>query len=567
MLDLRPYQSHAIQALETAYREGVVRPLVVHPTGTGKTVTFAHLAKQRADLGRSLVLVHREELAGQTAEKLAMVAPELGTGVVQATRNEMTAQVVIASVWTLVNRLAELKASETLFGEFATVIVDEAHHAPAPTWQKILTAMGSFSPVGPLTAGFTATPQRDGKALGTWERVVAYMSIREAIYGAGKRKGQQAHEGGYLVPIEGQTVRTSMELGNVRRNGGDYADGSLGGEMESSGAIEEIAAAIVEHATGRKGIAFTPTVATAHRLAAALRALGVPAEALDGGTEKTERAAILARLKTGETQWVCNCSVLTEGFDESSISCVCVARPTKFQGLYTQMIGRGTRLHPGKKNLLILDVTGASERHELTTYVDLGLADEGGKRKKDKGEESTPQVCPVCGTACEAPEHRCALCQRRLTELLIREGSRRHDTCAAIETRKVDVFAGSRLRWLPIGDGWCLGAGKEVVIMAPLGDDTWKLATYENGKVNVLHEALPADWAMGIGEDRAKAFQKLVERDARWLKGSVSDPQKGRLVREGFPEDKLHLVKTRGEAADLITRIGARHGMRRLQSA
>jgi superfamily II DNA or RNA helicase len=567
MLDLRPYQDEAIEAIETAYREGVVRPLTVHPTGTGKTVTFAHLIKRRADLGRSLTLVHREELAGQTVEKLAMIAPELETGVVQGDNNQMTAQNVVASVWTLVNRLDDLKATEVLFGPFTTIVVDEAHHAPAPTWRKILTAMGSFSPVGPLTAGFTATPQRDKTALDVWERVVAYMSIREAIYGTGKRKGREAHSGGYLVPIEGQTIKTSLDLGKVRKTGGDYGDGSLGDELEESGAILEIADGIVEHAADRKGVAFTPTVATAHSLARALRARGITAEALDGTTPKDLRKGMLKRLRSGETRWVVNCGVLTEGFDEPSISCVCVARPTKFQGLYIQMVGRGTRLHPGKKNLLILDVTGASERHELTSYVDLGLTDTPTKRKKDKDEERSPQVCPVCQTACTEPEHRCALCQRRLPATLIREGALRHETCVASDTRKVDVFQSSRLRWLPVGDAWCLGAGQEVVVMVPVGDDTWKLATYQNAKVKVLHTELPADWAMGIGEDRAKAFQKLVERDARWLSQPVSDSQKGRLVREGLPEAALPRVRTRGEAADLITRIAGRHAVRKLASA
>lgn len=558
MLSLRPYQRQAIDAIGAAYREGIVRPLTVHPTGTGKTVTFSHLIAERADEGRSLVFVHREELAGQTADKIAMIAPELNTGVVKAERNEVYADVVIGSVQTLQNdnRMAQLLAA----GGFSTVIVDEAHHAPAPSWRKCLEAVGSFSPVGPLTAGFTATPQRDGKALDVWERVVAYMSIREAIYGNGK------DEGGYLVPIDAETIKTGMDLGNVRKTGGDYQEGGLGRELEESGALGEIADGYVQHAADRKGVAFTPTVATAHKLAAELVARGIPAEALDGTTPSDLRAAILARLKTGQTQVVVNCGVLTEGFDEPSISCVVVARPTKFQGLYVQMVGRGTRLYPGKTNLLVLDVVGATERHDLITYVDLGLAEEGTKRKPEG--ETEPRKCPVCGVAakdCEVPEHRCRLCTRVLPESLIREGVRTHETCAAgTAGRKRNVFESSRLAWLPVGDGWCLSTGKDVVIMAPVGPDTWKLANYGNTKLTILHEALPADWAMGIGEDRAKAFQSLAERDARWRKGRPSEAQKNRLIRDNFPESKLDRIKTRGDAADLITRIQARHGMRKL---
>jgi ATP-dependent helicase IRC3 len=495
--------------------------------------------------------VHRDELAQQTRDKLAMIAPELATGIVKAEQNEVGADVVIASVQTLHrdNRLASLLAA----GPIETIVVDEAHHAPAPTWTKILTHLGSFSPLGPMTLGFTATPERDGKSLGVWERVVSYMSIREAIFK------------GYLVPIEGQTVATSMDLGNVRKTGGDYADGSLGTELEDSGAIAEIANGIVQYAAERKGIAFLPTVRTAHQLAAELISRGIPAEAVDGTTPTDDRRAILARLKTGQTQYVANCGVLTEGFDEPSISCVVVARPTKFHGLYVQMVGRGTRLYPGKANLLVLDVTGASERHDLVAVVDLGL--ETDERRQKPTEPGEGQQCPTCqvpAAECDTPAHRCRLCTRFLPRDLVLDGERQHETCTAGGTRKVDVFASSRLRWLPVGPAFVLGAGKEIVIMTPSGFDTWTLASYENARVKVLHDNLPAEWAMGIGEDRAKAFQKLIERDARWLRHPVSDSQKGRLIREGLPENQLHRVRTRGDAADLITRIGGRRALKKL---
>ena len=170
----------------------------------------------------------------------------------------------------------------------------------------------------------------------------------------------------------------------------------------------------------------------------------------------------------------------------------------------------------------------------------------------------------TCGVPCEVAEHRCALCHRYLPASITSEGGTRHENCKASQAGKVDVFGTSRLRWLPVEIGYCLGAGKEIVVMVPVGTDTWKLATYQSGKLTVLHEEIPADWAMGIGEDRAKAFTKLVERQARWLRGPVSDPQKARLIREGFPAEKLPRVRNKGEAADLITRIGGRRAVRRL---
>jgi superfamily II DNA or RNA helicase len=555
-IQLRDYQVGAIDAAEQAEREGVRRPLVVHPTGTGKTVTFAGMIDRRSNLGRSLVLVHREELAKQAVQKLAWQAPHLRTGIVKAELNNVNADVVVASVPTISrdNRLARLLESQQFDGPFATVIADEAHHAPAPSWTKVLTALGSFSPYGPLTVGFTATPERDnGKTLGVWEKVVSYMSIREAIYR------------GFLVPIlPAVVVETGMDMAKVRRgHDGDLSGGDLGRAIEESGAIAQMADAVVEHAADRKGVAFLPTVKTAHDLAEALRARGIKAEAVDGGTEDGERAAILARLKTGETQWVCNCAVLTEGFDEPTISCVLVGRPTKFHGLYVQMVGRGTRTALGKQNLLVIDIVGASNRHELIGVVDLGLDLDDPTDRKELGEA---QQCPTCGTPeCAAPEgHRCALCHRYLPASMTKVGQRRHDNCQSRQKGLVDVFGSSRLRWLPIGPGWCLGAGKEVVVIVPNGPDTWRLAAYENGKVSVLHEALPSDWARGIGEDRAKAFQKLVERSAGWLRQPVSDMQRSRLIREGLPSQHLPKVKTKGEASDLLTRIQARRAVKKL---
>jgi superfamily II DNA or RNA helicase len=553
MLEPRDYQERALANIDKAEREGVRRPLVVHPTGTGKTVVMSTAVSRRRDRGRSLLMVHRDELASQTIEKLGWQAPDLSTGLVKAGSNEVGADLVVASVQTgsRDNRLAQIVASQEKYGAFGTVIVDEAHHAPAPSWTKMLQGLGAFNPYGPLAIGFTATPERDnGKTLGVWEKVVDYMSIREAIYR------------GFLVPIlPAVVVETEMDMTRVRKTGGDFSDGDLGREIEESGAIAQMADAVVQHAAERKGVAFLPTVRTSELLAEALRARGIRAEHVDGNTEGEERKAILRRLKTGETQWVTNCAVLTEGFDEPSISCVLVGRPTKFHGLYVQMVGRGTRLAPGKRDLLVIDIVGASQRHELVGVVDLGLDLDDPRDKKEPGEK---QACPMCEEPCDVAEHRCALCHRYLPRTILAEGGTRHDNCRSGGKANVDVFGSSRLSWLPVGPAWVLGAGKEIVVMVPEGIDTWKLAKYEGGRVQVLHDALPSQWAMGIGEDRAKAFQKLAERQARWRNQPVSQLQKGRLLREGLPERALGRVRTQGEAADLVTRIQGRRAVKKL---
>jgi superfamily II DNA or RNA helicase len=552
MLDFRDYQIEAIEGIDQAEREGVKRPLVVHPTGTGKTVTFSGVIANRADRGRAIVLVHRQELADQAIEKLDWQAPELKTGIVKAGANDVGAQVVVASVDTIRrdNRLAEIVAADKA-DPFATVIVDEAHHAPAPGWSKVLKALGSFSPYGPLTAGFTATPERDGKTLGVWDKVVSYMSIREAIHR------------GYLVPIlPAEVIETTVDLDRVGKSGGDYKAGSLGEAMEANGVLDQVADAYVQRAPERKGLAFTPTVRTAHLLAAALVARGIAAEAVDGETDPDLRKAILARLRTGETRCVVNCGVFTEGFDEPSIDLVIILRPTVFHGLYVQMVGRGTRLSPGKENLLVFDFVGATRRHELVTLVDLGLDLDGPGKKRDADGPGAP--CPTCEEPCEMTHHRCDLCRRYLPKSKVAKADYRHDNCQARGSGQTDVFGSSRLRWLSVGPAHVLSIGNGVVIMVPHGPDTWKLAQYQNNRIKVLHENIPVNWAMGIGEDHAKAFQSVNERKARWLEAPVSVAQKGRLVREGLPAAKLPRIRTQGQAADLLTKITGRRAAKRL---
>lgn len=535
MIDLRDYQVEALDEIEKAEAGGVRRPLVCHPTGAGKTVTFAHMIARRP--GRALVLVHRDELVQQTVEKMTMIAPELHVGVVKAARNESAAQVVVASVQTASRdrRLADLSG-------FSTVIVDEAHHAVAPTWRRVLTHLGAFEPNGPLTVGFTATPARDKGGVGAiWQMVAHYRSIRELIYA------------GYLSPVQGQSVATSADFTRVAVSRGDFSEDQLGDELTRSGAIDEIARAYLDYAPTRRGLAFTPTVATAQSLAAALVRRGIAAEPVWGALPRDERRAVLRRLRTGETQVVTNCSVLTEGFDEPSVDCIVVARPTKSHALYIQMVGRGTRLHPGKTGCLVLDLVGATERHDLVALVDLDL--EFSATPKEPSEEVTGGA----GLACE-------LCGRPVG--MQHESPTRHDNCRASGTAQRDVFAASKLRWLPlIGDAFCLPTDKGVLVMRPLDPDEerWQLAEYIAGKLAVLHASLPPDWAMGIGEDRAKAFSKLARRDAGWLKAPPTAPQLARLVREGLPENKLPHVRTRGDAADLLTRLQGRRALRRLE--
>jgi superfamily II DNA or RNA helicase len=296
--NLRPYQREAISAIRDAFQNrDIRRPLIVLPTGSGKTVVFSHLARLRAAAGRVLIIAHREELLTQAAEKIMHIAPDLTIGIVKAERDDhQYADVILASIQTI----ARPKRIAPLIGTIGTAIVDEAHHAAAQTYRDALKALGSFEPDGPLTVGVTATAGRgDGVGLGSvWQEIVYQRGIIHMI------------AEGYLVDVKGLEVTTDLDYGNVKTNRGDYADSSLGLEMENSGATEAAAEAYVKYAKDRRGVAFTPTIATSDELAKLLSARGVPAEHLSGKTPTHERRNILRRLKSGETQVVSNCAVL-----------------------------------------------------------------------------------------------------------------------------------------------------------------------------------------------------------------------------------------------------------------
>lgn len=318
-LAMRPYQIEAVEAVEAAYERGITRPLVVSATGSGKTVAFSHLIDRRG--GRSLVLAHRIELIDQAAHKLRQVMPGASIGVVKAERNETRAEIVVASIQTLArkSRRERLAAS----GMFDTIIVDEAHHASAETYVNILRHFNGFEDDGPLVAGFTATPDPKNRRLNAvWQEVVFEWGILTGI------------DQGYLCDLSALRVSLNVDLAKVKTVSGDFADGELGQALEAGGAPALAVQSYLAHAPGRKALCFTPTVHMAHVVAETFRSAGVVAEAVDGETPREHRRAMFARFRSGETRVLANCGIATEGYDEPSVDCVIIARPTKSRTLY-----------------------------------------------------------------------------------------------------------------------------------------------------------------------------------------------------------------------------------------
>lgn len=345
---LRPYQREAIDAVLRARREGARRLVVCLPTGAGKTVVFAELA--RLARRQVLVLAHREELLGQARDKIAAALG--GAGVVAIERAGETAapgaKVIVASIRSLhEERLARVIAGRDL----GLVVYDECHHAAAEDNVRVLRQLGAFDEgwTGTLL-GFTATTTRgDGQGLdAVFERIVYAKSLPAMI------------ADGYLAPLRGYRISTSADLGRLSTTGADFREEELAEAVDIEDRNALVARSIQELARDRRTIAFCVTVQHARNLRRALEVLGVSAGIVHGAMPADMRAQVLADFRAERIQVLTNVAVLTEGFDDPGVSCVAMARPTRSEGLYAQCVGRGTRLHPGKKDCLVLDFVDLS---------------------------------------------------------------------------------------------------------------------------------------------------------------------------------------------------------------
>lgn len=541
MIELRDYQQEAVQAVDAALDRGVRKQLMVLPTGGGKTIVFSAISQAR-QARPILILAHRDELLSQAREKLVSVAPELAMscGLVKAKSNDVNAPVVIASIQTLARR-SRLDQLPTTFG---TVIIDEAHHAAADSYQRVIDHVTDAD----LILGVTATPERhDGKSLESiFDELVFAKSIEEMI------------REGYLVPPVGKRISVDVDLSQVKVTAGDFQGEALASALEEAGTPAEVLATYMEHGENRKTLVFAPTVAMAHHLADVFRGAGLSAEALDGETPKLERDGILNRLKTGETNIVCNVGVLTEGFDEPSVSCVILAAPTKSRAKYTQIIGRGLRLHPAKTDCLILDVAGASDDLSIESLPTLF-----GLRELLDGEN-----------VIEALERQAEEdAARRIQEL--EEADRQAAEEEAEKERKrkrradsIKFFGRDRMHWTVVNGRWTIpfGNGQTLVIWPENTDDRFAvlLVDSDRSSCRILARSLDFGYAQGVVEEsiRKHGRQILADTKAHWRSEPITQGQRRYLYRLGQP-----MVETKGEAADLITQAKLAEELGRVEVA
>ena len=353
--ELRSYQQQARDRIHAEWDAGHTRTLLVLPTGTGKTIVFASVAADQVRAGdRVLILAHRGELLEQAADKL-----QRSTGLVSAVEKaESTCldswfRVVVGSVQTL-QRTARLERFPQDY--FGTIIIDEAHHAITDGYRRILDY---FS--GAKVLGVTATPDRgDMRNLGEGFDSLAFeYKLTDAI------------KEGYLCKIMAQTIPLQLDITSVTMSGGDYAVGDLGTALDPY--LEQIAAEMARRCKSRKTVGFLPLIKTSQKFRDLLNTYGFRAAEVNGQSD--DRRQVLADFDAGKYNVLCNSMLLTEGWDCPSVDCVVVLRPTKVRSLYSQMVGRGTRLSPGKTDLLLLDFLWMTDKHELCRPADLVCED------------------------------------------------------------------------------------------------------------------------------------------------------------------------------------------------
>ena len=545
---LRPYQRQCLERLRQRYRDGRRRLLVSLPTGTGKTVIFAQFPHYFRMKKRLLVLAHREELLEQARQKFHDVDPHLAVEIEQAgKRASAECKVVIASVPTI-GRAGSARLAALEPQDFYLIVVDEAHHAVAKSYRAIFEHFQLLASNTPrMLVGFTATPRRgDQQGLGEIFEEIAYSrSLEEMIRGR------------FLCPVAGWRVNSNVNLDSVQVKAGDFVESQLARVVHVAERNALLLRAYQDLARQRRCIVFCVNVAHAQDVAALFRDAGIRAAAVWGAMPKEERRTTLAQLSSGALEVVTNCNVLTEGFDEPRIDCILMGRPTHSRLLYAQMVGRGTRLHPEKSDLLVIDVADNSRKHSLAGLHALF--------------DLNPTL-DLQGRNALAMADRLRAIAERYPWVDIQKIKTPQDLEFVAE--RIDLF-----RFTPPDEvqpytdlSWCAAPGGGYRLNLPEREhielqqnllDAWEVRFHSprrRGEVVGLGSAANLPDAIQTAEtfvekERAAAI-RILDLSARWRNQPPSDAQRDLLQRKGIPIPK---GLTRGQASWMIGLLSA-HG-------
>ncbi len=540
-MQLRDYQTQALEAVEMN-RSRINRQLIALATGCGKTIIFAHLPRL-IGARKTLVLAHREELLNQAKDKMQAVNPDLNIEIEQADRraSPLFSDVVIASVATI-GRKGSPRLEALRPELFDLIVVDEAHHSIASSYRTIFDHFHVFEDPRKLLVGVTATPNRGDKVglSEVYQDIVFKRDIREMI------------EAGWLCPIVAYRIKTHTDLSGVRISHGDFVDSDLSEAVNTDDRNSLAVDAYRAYCEGRRALVFCVDKEHTIDMAETFRKAGIECGVVLGDTPAEERAATLQALADGKIKVVANCMVLTEGYDLPTLSAIIMARPTKSGLLYTQCIGRGTRIHPEKRDVIIIDLTDNSTKHTLVSLPSLfGLSSE----FELKGKSVTEAQKEIEGLQAKFPHiplHK-AHSMEEINKMI--------EKFDILKVAQIDsqVSQYSQYTWVPSADGYSLylknkdqsNHGKISIIQNLLEKyEVRLLGTLTDNQI-ALCDNLQA--AFQAGDQYLNSYHSnelvLYSQNARWRNDQASDKQKGylRFLGVEFPEDL-----SKGQAAMLI---------------
>ena len=534
---LRPYQEVAINdAADALDKHG--NTLVVAPTGAGKTIMLSALVGKRRSVSKDvLILQHRDELVSQNSTKFQRVNPELSASYVNASQKDWGGDAVFAMVQTLSrhNNLEQMPRVDL-------IVVDEAHHTVADTYQRIINAAKKANE-GVQVVGFTATPNRgDKKGLrdvftNCSHQIEIATLIRE----------------GFLVPPKTFVVDVGVqdELRDVRKTASDFDMADVEKIMNRRAINKRVVDEWLDKAGDRKTIVFCSTIRHAEDVCEEFVKQGVIAHVVTGNTPSDEREEILHDLAHGETQVVVNVAVLTEGFDAPPVSCVVLTRPCSYKSTMVQMIGRGLRTvdqeeFPGvvKTDCIVMDFgTSVLTHGSLDDSVDLDGAGEA------TSGEAPEKVCPECDSIVPLGVRECPFCGHMF------EGAD-SDPFDNFEMTEVDLMERSPFRWVDLfGNQACLAATgfNCFALIAEVDGTSMAVTKKTNGKVRLISVGSKRH-VMAAADDYMRQHETgdSAKKTKRWLNDPVSDKQRSALSRQGVNVSPIDFSWTKYRAACML---------------
>lgn len=399
MISLRPYQQDAIDALYAYFGAHVGNPLVVLPTGAGKSVVigkFVHDAICQYPDTRVLMITHVKELIAQNFAALLRIWPDAPAGVYSAglNRRDLQSQVLFCGIQSVHKRALDIQRCDL-------ALIDEAHLIPRDSgtmYRRFLNELTSINPWLKVI-GFTATPYRLDSGMLHKGRDALFTDVAyEANLG-------EMVANGYLSPITAKQTSVALDVTGVHKRGGEF----IASELEAAVNVDALNRGIVDEIVAKgesrgSWLIFCAGKAHATAICSLLRSRGVSAACIFGDTPQSERDRLIREFKSGQLRALINVNVLTTGFDAPGVDLIAMLRPTASTGLYVQMLGRGTRLAEGKDNCLVLDFAGNARRHGPADAVCPPDPGKGGD------DEAPVKACPQCELILHAAKRQCPEC-------------------------------------------------------------------------------------------------------------------------------------------------------------